>query len=76
MFDFELSRDQLAAMNALDTRVRRGPEPDIITLETYGRQIPEAQGNRAIRTISGTVVVMTGEQRSPAHSEWLCSSPG
>jgi len=42
VFDFELSKDQLAAIDALDTGVRRGPDPDSITLETYGREIPEA----------------------------------
>jgi len=42
VFDFELSADQLAAIDALDTAVRRGPEPDTITLETYGKEIPEA----------------------------------
>ncbi|MGO4649466.1 aldo/keto reductase [Nocardia sp. 2YAB30] len=42
VFDFELTADQLAAIDALDTGVRGGPEPDSITLETYGRDIPEA----------------------------------
>src|SRR5207247_224452 len=42
VFDFELSRDQIAAIDALDTGTRGGPEPDSITLETYGKQIPEA----------------------------------
>jgi diketogulonate reductase-like aldo/keto reductase len=42
VFDFELSKDQLAAIDALDTGVRGGPDPDSITLETYGREIPEA----------------------------------
>ena len=42
VFDVELSTDQLAAIDALDTGVRSGPEPDSITLETYGRDIPEA----------------------------------
>jgi len=42
IFDFELSRDEIAAIDALDTGVRGGPEPDSITLETYGRPIPEA----------------------------------
>lgn len=42
VFDFELSADQLAAIDALDTGVRSGPEPDSITLKTYGRDIPEA----------------------------------
>ena len=42
VFDFELTREQLAAIDALDTGVRGGPEPETITLETYGRPIPEA----------------------------------
>jgi 2,5-diketo-D-gluconate reductase A len=42
VFDFELSNDQLAAIDGLDTDVRRGPDPDSITLEAYGKQIPEA----------------------------------
>jgi diketogulonate reductase-like aldo/keto reductase len=42
VFDFELSRDQVAAIDRLDTGVRGGPEPDSITLEAYGRAIPEA----------------------------------
>jgi diketogulonate reductase-like aldo/keto reductase len=42
VFDFELTQDQVAAINALDTGVRRGPEPDSITLENYGKVIPEA----------------------------------
>jgi diketogulonate reductase-like aldo/keto reductase len=42
VFDFELTTDQLTAIDALDTGVRRGPEPDTITLDTFGREIPEA----------------------------------
>jgi len=42
VFDFELSADQLAAIDALDTGVRGGPEPEAITLEEFGRVIPEA----------------------------------
>ena len=42
VFDFELSKEQLADIDTLETGVRRGPEPDSITLETYGREIPEA----------------------------------
>jgi diketogulonate reductase-like aldo/keto reductase len=42
VFDFELASEQLAAIDALDTGVRGGPDPDSITLETYGREIPEA----------------------------------
>jgi hypothetical protein len=30
-----------AAIDALDTGRRRGPEPESITLESYGRTIPE-----------------------------------
>jgi diketogulonate reductase-like aldo/keto reductase len=42
VFDFELGTEQLAAIDALDTGVRGGPEPDSLTLEAYGREIPEA----------------------------------
>ena len=42
VFDVELTRDQIAAIDALETGVRGGPEPDSITLEKYGRVIPEA----------------------------------
>jgi diketogulonate reductase-like aldo/keto reductase len=42
VFDFELTREQIDAIDALESGVRGGPEPDSITLETYGRPIPEA----------------------------------
>jgi 2,5-diketo-D-gluconate reductase A len=42
VFDFELSTDQLAAIQALDTDRRGGPAPEAITLEVFGREIPEA----------------------------------
>lgn len=42
VFDFELSAQQVAAIDALDTGVRGGPEPEVITLESFGRVIPEA----------------------------------
>jgi diketogulonate reductase-like aldo/keto reductase len=42
VFDFELSGEQMAAIDALDTGVRGGPAPDSITLENYGIAIPEA----------------------------------
>jgi len=42
VFDFELSSAELASIDALDTGVRRGPDPGSITLETHGREIPEA----------------------------------
>jgi NADPH:quinone reductase-like Zn-dependent oxidoreductase len=42
VFDFELTPAELKALDALDTGVRGGPEPDDVTLEAYGRSIPEA----------------------------------
>jgi 2,5-diketo-D-gluconate reductase A len=42
VFDFDLSTDQLAAIDALDTDVRGGPEPAQITRENFGVEIPEA----------------------------------
>jgi diketogulonate reductase-like aldo/keto reductase len=42
VFNFDLSAEQMTAIDALDTGKRSGPEPDSITLETYGRAIPEA----------------------------------
>lgn len=42
VFDFELTREQIGAIDALESGVRGGPEPESITLETYGRAIPEA----------------------------------
>ncbi|WP_349902329.1 aldo/keto reductase [Parafrigoribacterium humi] len=41
VFDFELSGDELAAIEALDTGHRGGPEPEAMTLEAFGRAIPE-----------------------------------
>ena len=42
IFDFELTSSELAEIDSLDTGVRGGPDPDSITLETFGRPIPEA----------------------------------
>ena len=42
VFDFELSAGELAAIDGLDTGKRGGPEPEDITLETFGMAIPEA----------------------------------
>jgi diketogulonate reductase-like aldo/keto reductase len=42
IFDFELTADQLAAIDALDTGVRGGPDPEQITRAAFGREIPEA----------------------------------
>jgi diketogulonate reductase-like aldo/keto reductase len=41
VFDFDLTTDELAAIDALDTGQRGGPEPEAITLEDFGRPIPE-----------------------------------
>jgi len=41
VFDFELTTEELAAIDALDTGQRGGPEPESITLENFGRTIPE-----------------------------------
>ncbi|WP_251152910.1 aldo/keto reductase [Cellulosimicrobium sp. Marseille-Q4280] len=42
VLDFELTDDEIAAVDALDTGQRGGPEPEDITLEAFGREIPEA----------------------------------
>ena len=42
VFDFELTAEQMAAIDRLDTAHRGGPEPDAITLESFGREIAEA----------------------------------
>ena len=42
LFDFDLSDAELTSIDALDTGVRGGPEPDVVTRTTFGRDIPEA----------------------------------
>ena len=42
MVDFDLSAEELAALDSLDTGVRGGPEPGGVTREAFGREIPEA----------------------------------
>jgi diketogulonate reductase-like aldo/keto reductase len=42
VFDVELTGDEMAAIDDLDTGRRGGPEPEAITLEAFGRDIPEA----------------------------------
>jgi len=39
---FELTPDQLDSIDALNKGVRGGPVPEAVTLETFGRDIPEA----------------------------------
>jgi diketogulonate reductase-like aldo/keto reductase len=41
VFDFELTGEQLAAIDGLDTGKRGGPEPADVTLAAFGRPIPE-----------------------------------
>jgi diketogulonate reductase-like aldo/keto reductase len=41
VLDFALSADEMAAIDRLDTGARGGPEPAAITLEAFGREIPE-----------------------------------
>lgn len=42
IFDFELSDTELGAIDGMDTGRRGGPEPEDVTLETFGADIPEA----------------------------------
>jgi diketogulonate reductase-like aldo/keto reductase len=42
VFDFELSDDEMSAIDALDTGRRGGPEPEAVTIEVFGREIPES----------------------------------
>ena len=42
VFDFKLTADQLTSIDALDTGVRGGPEPEQITREAFGFEITEA----------------------------------
>ncbi len=41
IFDFDLTGEQLAAIDGLDTGRRGGPQPAAVTLTTFGRPIPE-----------------------------------
>jgi diketogulonate reductase-like aldo/keto reductase len=41
IFDFELTDEEMIAIDGLDTGRRGGPEPDAITLAAFGREIPE-----------------------------------
>lgn len=44
---FELAGDELSAVEALEIGVRGGPEPEAITIEAFGRPIPEARWPQA-----------------------------
>jgi diketogulonate reductase-like aldo/keto reductase len=41
VFGFDLTTDELTAINSLDTGNRGGVEPEVVTLEAFGRPIPE-----------------------------------
>ena len=41
VFDFELTAEQMARIDALDTGVRNGPDPDIPRPDAFARVIPE-----------------------------------
>jgi diketogulonate reductase-like aldo/keto reductase len=42
VFDFILTAGELAAIDALETGVRGGPEPEMVTLQNFHRDIPDA----------------------------------
>jgi diketogulonate reductase-like aldo/keto reductase len=42
VFDFQLTDDELASLDALDTGKRGGPEPAAVTLPAFSREIPDA----------------------------------
>jgi diketogulonate reductase-like aldo/keto reductase len=42
VFDFELSTEDMSSIDGLDTARRGGPEPEAITIEAFGREIPES----------------------------------
>jgi diketogulonate reductase-like aldo/keto reductase len=39
VFDFELTADEVAAIDALDTGVRGGPDPELIDMTTYPKRV-------------------------------------
>ena len=39
VFDFELTADDVAAIDALDTGVRGGPDPELINMTTYPKRV-------------------------------------
>jgi diketogulonate reductase-like aldo/keto reductase len=41
VFDFELTAEQMSAIDALDTGVRNGPDPDVARPEIFDRVVPE-----------------------------------
>ena len=46
VFDFELSADEIAAIDSLDTGRCGCPELEAITLDAFGREIPRPKSRR------------------------------
>ncbi len=69
VFDFELTGEQLAAIDGLDTGKRGGPEPADITLAAFGRPIPET-----LTEDQSCVPRSSATSRSPASASarWAC----
>ena len=76
-FDFQLSGSELTAIDALDTGIRGGLEPDAVTLEVFGRHSKVCSTGRsgAMRHVdmtrrhrrpSGTGAVDRVKSRTPA----------
>jgi diketogulonate reductase-like aldo/keto reductase len=42
VFDFELSTEEMTSIDSLDTGRRGGPDPEAVTIEAFGRDIPES----------------------------------
>ena len=52
--DFDLTDAEPAAVDPLDIGTRGGPEPDAITMEAFGREIPEAEGPASLDSSRGS----------------------
>ena len=39
VFDFELTADEVASIDALDTGVRAGPDPETLNMTTYPKKV-------------------------------------
>jgi diketogulonate reductase-like aldo/keto reductase len=38
-FDFELTHEEVASIDALDTGVRGGPDPEMLNMTTYPKKV-------------------------------------
>nr|WP_269451790.1 hypothetical protein [Tessaracoccus coleopterorum] len=78
--DFVLTDRELELIDALDTGVRGGPEPDAITLETHGRPVPRPDRPRTPpetrRSAMHTRALGQGlEVSAVGLGPWGCHSP-